>query len=241
MDISYSWLKRLAIVAVFLLILLILLIINYGHIFWRASQYEVMKKRNREIEQKFSELQQLKRELSSIKQTENKLRNILGVSKQPVMLTINDINRGAVLNASSVGSATPDSNYAQESGILPERTTPSLMPVKGWVSAVMSTNHSGVDIAAREGDPVVAAADGIVSFAGWDNYFGNQVIISHGQKFTTMYGHNAKLFVKEKQTVKQGQVIALVGSTGQSTGPHLHFEVKLNGKTVDPSFYWINH
>jgi murein DD-endopeptidase MepM/ murein hydrolase activator NlpD len=56
-----------------------------------------------------------------------------------------------------------------------------------------------------------------------------------------MYGHNAKLFVKEKQTVKQGQVIALVGSTGQSTGPHLHFEVKLNGKTVDPSFYWINH
>jgi len=241
MDISYSSLKRLAILLSGVLILLVFFLINYGHIFWRAGQYEIMKKRSVEIEAKFSELQELKRELAELKKTESKLHHMLGITQQPAMLSINDINRNAALNASVMGNIalSNDRNDTLYGSL--ERSTPSLMPVKGWISAKIGINHPGVDIAAREGDPVLAAADGIVTFAGWDNYFGNKVEISHGQKFITMYGHNAKLFVKEKQAVKQGQVIALVGSTGQSSGPHLHYEIRMNGKPVDPTYHWINH
>ncbi len=240
-DISYTSLKRLAYVLAGLLLAAVLLIFNYGHIYWRASQYEAMKNRAREIEQKFTQLQQIKKELSAIRETEGKLKNMLGVSKQPPLLTINEINRSTSFNANTAaGNATPEST-AREAPAPVERTTPSIMPVKGWISANMSVNHNGVDIAAREGDPVMAAADGMVTFAGWDNYFGHQVIIAHGQKFSTMYGHNAKLLVKENQAVRQGQVIALVGSTGQSSGPHLHYEVRTNGRPVDPTYYWINH
>lgn len=241
MDISYTSLKRLAALLAALLILLVFFIINYGHIFWRAGQYEIMKKRSSEIEQKFSELQDLKREISELKKTESKLQHMLGISQQPSLLTISDINRNTSFDASVVGKETLAAANADSVFGNIERTTPSIMPVKGWISAKISTNHPGVDIAAREGDPVLAAADGIVIFAGWDNYFGNKVEISHGQKYVTMYGHNVKLFVKEKQSVKQGQVIALVGSTGQSSGPHLHYEIRSNGKPVDPTYYWINH
>jgi murein DD-endopeptidase MepM/ murein hydrolase activator NlpD len=241
MDVSYTNLKRIAVLLAVLLLVTVFFVFNYGHIYWRASQYEIMKKRSREVEEKFSELQALKRELSDLKKTESKLQHMLGLSQQPVLLSLNDITRSTSLNASVAGDQAPLNNSQDTASANIERTTPSIMPVKGWISAKMGAHHNGVDIAAREGNPVAAAADGIVTFAGWDNYFGNKVEIAHGQKFSTMYGHNAKIFVKEKQIVKQGQVIALVGSTGQSSGPHLHYEVRINGKPVDPSYHWINH
>jgi len=239
-EFSYSGLKKILLVLSFVALLILLLLLNYGKIFWRASQYDVMKNRTREIEKEFSQLQNLKGELSSLKKTESKLQHMLGISKQPAMLSINEINRNTVFSAASVGGSVSD-NATDTLNTAAERTTPGIMPVKGWVSAVMGPNHNGVDIAAREGDPVLSAADGIVTFAGWDSYFGNKIEISHGTKFTTMYGHNTKLFVKEKEIVRQGQLIALVGSTGQSSGPHLHYEIWTNGKPVDPTFYWINH
>jgi murein DD-endopeptidase MepM/ murein hydrolase activator NlpD len=241
MDISYTNLKRIAVLLSVLLLVAVFFVFNYGHIFWRASQYEIMKKRTREVEEKFSEIQALKSELSALKRTEAKLQHMLGISQQPVLLSLDDITRNTSLNASVSGDPALLSNSEDTLSVSLERSTPSIMPVKGWVSAKMGDHHNGVDIAAREGAPVVSAADGIVTFAGWDNYFGNKVEVAHGQKFSTMYGHNAKLFVKEKQAVKQGQVIALVGSTGQSSGPHLHYEVRINGKPVDPSYHWINH
>jgi murein DD-endopeptidase MepM/ murein hydrolase activator NlpD len=100
--------------------------------------------------------------------------------------------------------------------------------------------HKGVDIAAREGEPVQAAGDGTVTFAGWDTYYGNKIEITHGAKYATMYGHNEKLLVKAGDHVKRGQIIALVGSTGKSSGPHLHYELKVDGQSVDPAIYWIN-
>ncbi len=240
MDVSYTNLKRIAILLSVLLLAAVFFVINYGHIFWRASQYEIMKKRTREVEEKFSELNELKRELSNLKKTETKLQHMLGITQQPALLSLNDITRSTSLNASVAGDQALLNSPGDTASLNIECSTPSIMPVKGWVSAKISAHHTGVDIAAREGDPVAAAADGIVTFAGWDNYFGNKVEIAHGHKFSTMYGHNAKLFVKEKQAVKQGQVIALVGSTGQSSGPHLHYEVRINGKPVDPSYHWIN-
>ncbi len=103
--------------------------------------------------------------------------------------------------------------------------------------------HRGVDIAAWPGTPVRATADGVVSFAGWSGGSGKLVVIQHGFGFTTCYAHNKKIVVKVGQTVKRGQIIAYVGSTGNTTGPHVHYEVWIDGKAVNPYKYlkeWID-
>lgn len=95
--------------------------------------------------------------------------------------------------------------------------------------------HTGIDIGGIGYDaPVYASADGIVITAGWLGGYGNAVIIDHGNGISTLYGHNSKLTVKVGQEVKRGDLIAKSGSTGVSTGPHIHFEVRVNGKTVNP-------
>jgi murein DD-endopeptidase MepM/ murein hydrolase activator NlpD len=114
----------------------------------------------------------------------------------------------------------------------------------GWISSeygsryhpILGYNkwHSGIDYAANRGTPIKAAEDGTVILAGVNGGYGNCVIIDHGGGVSTLYGHADKLLVKTGQDVIKGQTIALVGSTGLSTGPHLHFEVRVNGETQDP-------
>lgn len=94
--------------------------------------------------------------------------------------------------------------------------------------------HSGIDIGAPQGVKVVAAADGVVTLAATNGGYGQCIIINHGSGLATLYGHNSQLFVKQGDSVKKGDLIAYVGSTGVSTGPHLHFEVRQNGATRDP-------
>lgn len=97
--------------------------------------------------------------------------------------------------------------------------------------------HSGLDIGGDYGMPIYAAAGGTVIYAGWISGYGNAVIIDHGGGVTTLYGHNDSLNVSEGENVAQGQVIAMCGSTGNSTGPHCHFEVRENGEPVSPYCY----
>ena len=97
--------------------------------------------------------------------------------------------------------------------------------------------HSGLDICGDYGMPIYAAASGTVIYAGWISGYGNAVIIDHGGGVTTLYGHNDSLNVSEGENVAQGQVIAMCGSTGNSTGPHCHFEVRENGEPVSPYGY----
>ena len=97
--------------------------------------------------------------------------------------------------------------------------------------------HEGVDIAVANGTPVVAAKAGVVIVAGWMGGYGNLVVIDHGGGVATAYGHNTSVTVGVGQLVEQGQLIAYSGSTGHSTGPHVHFEVRINGGAVDPMGY----
>ncbi len=126
-------------------------------------------------------------------------------------------------------------------------STPSVWPVRGWVTSPFGnrtspftgipTFHEGMDIAAQTGTPVVAPADGVVVRAGFGTGYGNMVEISHGYGVKTIYGHNSRLNVKPGQRVKRGDVISYVGDSGSSTGPHLHYEVRVNGLPVNPVRY----
>ncbi|MBQ2754846.1 MAG: peptidoglycan DD-metalloendopeptidase family protein [Clostridia bacterium] len=113
-----------------------------------------------------------------------------------------------------------------------------IRPTYGSLSSRYGTRwnrqHQGIDIAASTGTNIVAADDGVVEFSGWEGGYGNLVKLSHGNGYTTYYGHCSKLLVKKGQVVEKGQVIAKVGSTGRSTGPHLHFEVRLNNVPQNP-------
>ena len=94
--------------------------------------------------------------------------------------------------------------------------------------------HEGIDLGAAYGTPIRAAASGTVIYCGWESGYGNLTVIDHGGNLATAYGHQSSIAVSCGQTVAQGQVIGYVGSTGHSTGPHLHFEVRVNGNPVDP-------
>jgi murein DD-endopeptidase MepM/ murein hydrolase activator NlpD len=126
-------------------------------------------------------------------------------------------------------------------------STPSIWPVRGWVTSRYGNRtspfsgivkmHEGIDIAAQTGTPVVAAADGVVIKAGFGTGYGNMVEISHGYGIKTLYAHNSRLNVKAGQRVRRGDVIADAGDSGSSTGPHLHYEVRVNGMAVNPGKY----
>lgn len=126
---------------------------------------------------------------------------------------------------------------------------PSIVPVAASITAGFgyrknpftsrgSEFHKGIDFAASYGETVAATGDGIVIFSGWNAGYGRTVIISHGYGISTLYAHNSKLLVKQGDKVKKGQAISKVGNTGRSTGTHLHYEVKLNGKNVNPAKYF---
>jgi murein DD-endopeptidase MepM/ murein hydrolase activator NlpD len=130
------------------------------------------------------------------------------------------------------------------------KSTPSIWPVKGWLTSTFGYRsspftgrrelHKGLDIATRSGTPIIAPADGLVVFAGREGGFGNMIIVDHGYGITTRFGHCSSLEAKLGQKVKRGDVIARIGSTGRSTGPHVHYEVAVNGVSVNPSRYILN-
>lgn len=107
----------------------------------------------------------------------------------------------------------------------------------GVSSSIRSSRHTGLDIAATKGTPIKVVADGTVTFARYNGSYGYLVKVNHGNGVETWYAHTSKMYVTVGQEVKAGDVIALVGSTGNSTGPHLHFEIRINGEHVNPQNY----
>jgi murein DD-endopeptidase MepM/ murein hydrolase activator NlpD len=145
--------------------------------------------------------------------------------KLEAKLLLNSVLREMLPNSSPVEVAYSSSSY-------------------GWRIDPMSGHrafHEGLDFPAAVGTPVFAAADGIVTMATQTSDYGNLLKIDHGSGLETRYAHNSSLLVKPGERVMKGQKIALIGSTGRSTGPHLHYEIRLNGNPLDPREYLRNH
>jgi murein DD-endopeptidase MepM/ murein hydrolase activator NlpD len=129
-------------------------------------------------------------------------------------------------------------------------STPSILPTVGIISSGFGYRispftgkremHKALDIATSKGSPIVATADGIITFAGSKGLLGNTVLIDHGHGISTRYAHCYKILKKRGDIVKRGDIIARVGNTGRSTGPHLHYEVRINNIQVNPEKYILD-
>ncbi len=129
-------------------------------------------------------------------------------------------------------------------------STPAIWPTRGWLTSGFGPRispfsgkrrfHAGIDISTRRGAPIVAPADGVVTFTGREGGFGRMVAINHGHGIVTRYAHLKSYKVKVGDKVKRGQLIALVGNSGRSTGPHLHYEVLLSGVPTNPLYYVLD-
>ncbi len=129
-------------------------------------------------------------------------------------------------------------------------STPSIWPTTGWITSGFGYRrspftgkreiHKGLDIANRFGSPIVAPSDGIVTFAGRKGSLGKVVVLEHGYGYSTRFGHASETLVRVGEFVKRGQIVARVGSTGRSTAPHVHYEVRLNGVAVNPYNYILD-
>ncbi len=130
------------------------------------------------------------------------------------------------------------------------KSTPTILPARGWITSYYGPRlshytgkikmHEGLDVGADVGTPIVAPADGLITFAGAKAGFGLFVQIDHGYGVETIYAHASKLLAQKGEQVKRGELIAKVGNTGYSTGPHLHYEVRINGTPVDPLYYVLD-
>ncbi|MGE5092509.1 MAG: peptidoglycan DD-metalloendopeptidase family protein [Bacillota bacterium] len=168
----------------------------------------------------------------------------LGLRADAIRVDISALIRRANLLATSFREAAD--SLASHSDRL--AAMPSIMPTQGWLTSAFSSMrehpilhiarpHEGIDVSAPMGTPIEAPAAGRVLSAGWETGYGNVVTIDHGYGIVTKFAHASKLFVRQGQRVARGQRIALVGNSGLATGPHLHYEVHVNGRPVDPLHY----
>jgi murein DD-endopeptidase MepM/ murein hydrolase activator NlpD len=178
--------------------------------------------------------------------TDLSLSGLTGVARRSaeVRVDLSALIRRANLLASSFKEAA-DSLAFHRARLA---ATPSIMPTQGWLSSAFSSMrshpilhmarpHEGIDVSAPMGSPIEAPAAGVIRSAGWETGYGNTIKIDHGFGIVTKFAHASKLLVKTGQRVSRGQRIALVGNSGLATGPHLHYEVHVKGRPVNPLKY----
>ena len=157
---------------------------------------------------------------------------------QNVVVATNKKSTTTKTSTGTVNTATNISGTKVALGITLTKPVSGIISSRfGARSSIRRSAHTGLDIATSTGTPVKAAASGTVTFAGWKGSYGNLMVITHSNGVQTYYGHCSKLYLSAGTTVSQGQTIAAVGSTGNSTGPHLHFEIRVNGVAHNPQSY----
>ena len=214
-------------------------------------EYYRMKEKLNYYSQQFLELNST---ISALKNAENEFKRLFSLgSKEKVLENVDTKDSGSIdienlkqqikITVETVGEIKDYLRVQRDIYV----STPKGFPVNGSVSSFfgkresptngMNEFHSGLDISTTQGNPVRATADGIVSFSGWNGGSGNLVVLEHGHGFSTFYAHNKMDTVKVGQKVRRGDIISYAGSTGNSTGPHVHYEIWKEGKPVNPIEY----
>jgi murein DD-endopeptidase MepM/ murein hydrolase activator NlpD len=206
----------------------------YGKVLSRAAMTERLIEEN----------QKLLRYQHKVKLLEENLKQARGIVSRLTQLAGIDYKFPELVDDSTFLAAFEENAGAvilHPGGL--DLTLPSGLPVQGFLSQDFELEdqehyHPGVDVACAEGTPVLATASGVVAFADFDSTYGNMVVLSHNDSISTLYGHNSELLVETGQEVPAGGRIALSGSTGKSTAPHVHYEIRIHDQPINPLDNW---
>ncbi len=219
-----------------LLVATITLVFSQGRLLVASRENTQLRRRIERMELEFEKVRALEMQLRRSEELRDEVLTLLGARGQSL-----DSLHATAETMARVAYGTDELRLRQEDFL---RSVPTSWPARGPITRDFSSPgsaknpyHPGIDVAAPTGTPVTAAAAGAVTYAGVDPEYGNMVIIDHGLGLETRYAHNARLTVRPGARVTRGQLIAAVGSTGNSTAPHLHFEILKDGVPVDPRKY----
>lgn len=244
--VSYRWLYALVAIILVGTIVGATVVFTYARIARVARDAVTLNRENTRLRGQLAEVDSLRFELIELRALGLQVKHMLGVP-----LSAAD---SALVASLSPVARTPSIPHDEESGVssveqrLMLEAMPTVWPVKGYVTKEFKVTggeknpdyHPGMDIAAERETPVLVVADGIVEMSGFDETYGWMVEVDHGYGIRSVYGHNSRNLVQTGDRVTRGTTIAFVGSTGKSTAPHLHFEVRENGVPVDPRKYLLN-
>ncbi len=231
-------------------IAVVFLLVTYGELMWKVRNWTELQIRLSELTEKQAEYDALREEVEGLREMDRKIRKLVGLP-EPVLTGSASATRspGAPVDTRPPGMPDVELEEAAMPGgadaariekILAPRLGRLRWPVKGFVSSSFGDVregegiHSGIDIAAARNTLIETPLSGTVISAGWDRKYGNVAVIDHGGGLVTVYCHNAKLVVATGDKVKRGDTISFLGSTGLSSAPHLHFEIRQDGFAVDP-------
>jgi len=192
---------------------------------YRLSRLAYLESRNRQLEAEFAKVKALRQRLQEVEGQSRKLATMLGVDKAPPPVNWDSLPVDSL--------ALPEWMKGKVWGAEP---VPKLVPVEEYaVSQRAKDGHLAIDLAAADGAPVRAAADGVVAQRGNDRQFGRFLLLKHGQGYESYYGHLQDWNMDKGDSVQVGQTIGWVGTTGKTTAPHLHFEIRRDGERIDPA------
>lgn len=214
--------------------------ITFGYLLREAKIARVLRTENAFMQRELVRVSEMEGRIAQLEATRHALLELMGVDDV-------DAKRGPD-GTHEMASQYPSGEYdVAEPGAIPDetdlqdlRSLLGTLPMQGPVTREFGllpdtgVFHAGVDVAGETGAPILSAGEGIVSFVGTDEIFGLVLVVSHSASAKTMYGHASHILVQLGDYVEEGQPIAEVGNTGQSTAPHLHFEVQWQGRAIDP-------
>jgi murein DD-endopeptidase MepM/ murein hydrolase activator NlpD len=207
---------------------IVLFFVFYGTMVYRTAMAERLQSENEELRRYKYKVRLLEENLSQARETVRRLTRLAGI----------DYKFPEYADTLIVDSAKPAAAILNRPAEL-DPSLPAGLPLRGFISQGYEMEdddryHPGLDIACAKGTPVLATGSGEVSFAGVDDAYGNMVVIKHNDSTSTAYGHNDSLLVRQGDRVVVGSRIALSGNTGKSTAPHLHYEIRIHDKPIDP-------
>ena len=246
-KVSYIAVYAFLVLIVLCVLTLVVLVGTYGRVLVKAHEADQLARENVRLIDRTARIDSLRSELLRAQALGIQIKNMLGVGLSAADSSL-VANLTPIANSPAISGAFETGEAAREGQKLLLKAIPSIWPLKGYVTREFRVTggekheqyHPGMDIAAKRNTPVRASAEGVVTTSGWDETYGYLVVIDHGFGITTVYGHNSRNLVNVGDRVGRGQTIAFLGSTGKSTAPHLHFEVRKNGVPEDPRKYLLD-